>query len=337
MIDRSLYQSNNIVNKVDNNETNWEIKMKNLVSATFALLATVSGATMALAEFPQRPVSIIEPWPPGDVDDQLLRVIAEVFTKETGVPAKVVNRPGGFGLEGAASVLSSPADGYTIGSFLIDIPTSYPILGIAPYAREDMEVIGLNMNFPFMLAARKDAPYNTLAELAAYAKENPVSFGHFGFETIPAQQTFEAARQLGFSFSTETGYEVTDCTTLSNGDADVINTTVALVLACKDDVKAIAAYTEAPLSVFPDAPLLRDQISGPTFTLWSGIFVPKGTPQEVKDKLAAIIEKAMQSDQAKQIAETTGAEIYWQPAGDAQARIDADFEAVKELFAKMKQ
>ncbi|MEZ5885232.1 MAG: tripartite tricarboxylate transporter substrate binding protein [Paracoccaceae bacterium] len=311
--------------------------MKKIVGTALALLASVGAANIALAEYPERPVSIIEPWPPGDVDDQLLRVIAEEFTKETGVPAKVVNRPGGFGLEGAASVLSSPADGYTIGSFLIDIPTSYLILGIAPYAKEDMEVIGLNMNFPFMLAARKDAPYNNLAELAAYAKDNPVSFGHFGFETIPAQQTFEAARQLGFEFSTETGYEATDCTTLGNGDADVINTTVALVLACKDDIKVIAAYTEEPLSVFPDAPLLRDQISGPTFTLWSGIFVPKGTPQEVKDKLSGIIERAMQSDQAKQVAETTGAEIYWQPAAEAQARIDADFEAVKELFAKMKQ
>lgn len=310
--------------------------MKKIVGTAIAMLASVSGAGMTLAEYPERPASIVEPWPPGDVDDQLLRVIAEEFTKETGVPAKVINRPGGFGLEGAASVLSSPADGYTIGSFLIDIPTSYLILGIAPYAKQDMEVIGLNMNFPFVLAARKDAPYNNLAELAEYAKSNPVSFGHFGFETIPAQQTFEAARQLGFEFSTETGYDVTDCTTLSNGDADVINTTVALVLACKDDVKVVAAYTEKPLSVFP-GPLLRDQISGPTFTLWSGIFVPKNTPQEVKDKLTGIIERAMQSDRAKQIAETTGAEIYWQTGAEAQARIDADYEAVKELFAKMKK
>ena len=311
--------------------------MKKTIATALALLATVSPASMAVAEYPVRPVSIIEPWPPGDVDDQLLRVIAEEFTKETGVPAKVVNRPGGYGLEGAASVLSSRPDGYTIGSFLIDIPTSYLVLGIAPYAREDMEVIGLNMNFPFMLAARKDAPYNNLAELAAHARDNRVSFGHFGFETIPAQQTFEAARQLGFEFSTETGYEMTDCTTLGNGDADVINTTVALILACKDDIKVIAAYTEKPLSVFPDAPLLRDQISGPTFTLWSGIFVPRGTPQEVKDKLDGIIGRAMQSDRARQIAEATGAEIYWQPAAEAQARIDADFEAVKELFAKMQK
>jgi DNA mismatch repair protein MutH len=57
----------------------------------------------------------------------------------------------------------------------------------------------------------------------------------------------------------------------------------------------------------------------------------------VKDKLAGIIQRAMESDQAKQIAETTGAEIYWQPAAEAQARIDADYEAVKELFAKMQK
>lgn len=311
--------------------------MRKPFGLTAALLASICFAGAAMAEYPERPVSMIEPWPPGDVDDQLLRVIAEEFTKETGVPAKVVNRPGGFGLEGAASVLSSPADGYTIGSFLIDIPTSYPILGLAPYAREDMEVIGLNMNFPFILAARKDAPYNNLAELAAYGKDNPVRFGHFGFETIPAQQTFEAARQLGFEFSTETGYDITECTTLSNGDADVINTTVALILACKDDVKVLAAYTEKPLPIFPDAPLFRDQVTGPTFTLWSGIFVPKGTPQEVKDRLAGIVERAMQSDRAQQVAETTGAEVYWQGAAEAQARIDADYKAVEELFAKMQK
>ncbi len=312
--------------------------MKNFLNgALIALMATTGMVGNVQAEYPERPITIIEPWPPGDVDDQLVRVIAEEFTKQTGVPAKVVNRPGGYGVEGAQSVLTSAADGYTVGNFLIDIPTSYIVQGITPFGREDMEVVGLNMNFPFILAAKKDAPYNNLAELAEYAKNNPVKLAHFGFETIPAQQTFEAARQLGFKFSTETGYDATDCTTLANGDADVMNSTVGLVLACKDDIKIIAAYTEKPISVFPEAPLLRDQITGPTFSLWSGLFVPKGTPQDVKDKLAAIAERAMMSEQAKQIAATSGAEVYWQGSAEAQARIDKDFEAVKDLFSKMKK
>ncbi len=312
--------------------------MKNFLNgALVALMATTGMVGNVLAEYPERPITIIEPWPPGDVDDQLVRLIAEEFTKQTGVPAKVVNRPGGYGVEGAQSVLTSAADGYTVGNFLIDIPTSYIVQGITPFGREDMEVVGLNMNFPFILAAKKDAPYNNLAELAEYAKKNSVKLAHFGFETIPAQQTFEAARQLGFKFSTETGYDVTDCTTLANGDADVMNSTVGLVLACKDDIKVLAAYTEKPISVFPEAPLLRDQITGPTFALWSGLFVPKGTPQEVKDLLGSIAEKAMMSEQVKQISATTGAEVYWQGPAEAQARIGKDFEAVKDLFSKMKK
>lgn len=303
-------------------------------TAVCALVANlgVAGAAMA-QEYPQRPVTMLEPWPPGDVDDQLLRIIAEEFSRATGVPAKVVNRPGGFGVEGAQALASAQPDGYTIGNFLIDIPTSYIIQGFAPYKREDFEVIGLNMNYPFILAASADAPYSNIEELAEYARSNDVRLAHFGFETLPAQQTFEAARQYGFEFATETGYDITDCSTLANGDADVMNSTVGLILACKDDIKVLAAFTDEPLSVYPDAPLLKDQIEGPTFSLWSGLFVPAGTPQEVKDRIAAIAEAAMQTEAAKQIAETTGTEVYWQGAEEAQVRIDANFEQIEALFA----
>lgn len=296
----------------------------------------LSGAAMA-QDYPMRPVTLLEPWPPGDVDDQVLRVVAEHFAKETGVPAKVVNRPGGFGIEGAQALASSKADGYTIGNLLIDIPTSYLVQGIAPYARDDFEVVGLNMNFPFILAARADAPYSTVQELADYAKTHDVRLAHFGFETLPAQQTFEIGRQYDFKFATETGYDITDCATLANGDADVMNTTVGLILACKDEVKALVAFTDKPLAIYPDAPLLKDTIEGPSFTLWSGLFVPKGTPQEIKDRIAAIAEAAMQSEAAQQIAETTGAEIYWQGAEEAQARIDENYAQIEALFAKAAQ
>lgn len=127
-------------------------------TAVYALAASLSVTGIAAAEdYPKRPVTMLEPWPPGDVDDQLLRIIAEEFGKETGVPAKVVNRPGGFGVEGAQALASAQPDGYMIGNLLIDIPTSYIVQGFAPYKREDFEVIGLNMNYPFILAAPADA------------------------------------------------------------------------------------------------------------------------------------------------------------------------------------
>ncbi|MEL6521592.1 MAG: tripartite tricarboxylate transporter substrate binding protein, partial [Pseudomonadota bacterium] len=76
--------------------------------------------TMAAAEYPDQPVSIVVPFPPGDLEDVLSRMIAEDFQNEYGVPTAVINKPGGGGgpFPGAVEVANAPADGTTIGSFV---------------------------------------------------------------------------------------------------------------------------------------------------------------------------------------------------------------------------
>jgi tripartite-type tricarboxylate transporter receptor subunit TctC len=302
--------------------------------ATVLLTSVVAGIAaggVAFADYPERPVTFIVPWPPGDLEDQLTRIIADAMSKETGVPAKVVNRPGGGAVEGATAVAQSEPDGYTVGSLVIDVPTMHIIRGNASYKRDSFEPVGIFLTYPFALVALKDAPYNDLAELAAYAKSNPVKLGHFGYDLVPTMATFAAAKQLGFSFGSDATFDMLDCGTLKNGDVDVMNTTMATVLSCLDDVKVIAAYTETPLSIKPEGKLLSDQVPGLKITLWNGLFVPKGTPQEVKDKIAAIAEKAVTSEQAQEIAKATGAGVYWQNAADSAARIDADYAAAEAL------
>ncbi|MDQ6437492.1 tripartite tricarboxylate transporter substrate binding protein [Mesorhizobium sp. LHD-90] len=313
--------------------------MRRLLGTLLAAAAlTLPLAAQAFAEYPERPVTFIVPWPPGDLEDQLTRIIAEEMTIETGVPAKVVNRPGGGAVEGATAVAQSDPDGYTVGSLVIDVPTMHIIRGNATYTRDSFEPVGIFLTYPFALVALKDAPYNNMAELAEYAKSNPVKLGHFGYDLVPTMATFAAAKQLGFSFGSDAAFDGLDCGTLKNGDVDVMNTTMATVLSCLDDVKVIAAYTETPLSIKPDAKLLSEQVPGMNITLWNGLFVPKGTPQEVKDRLAAIAEKAMKSDKAQEVAKATGAGVYWMNAADAAKRIDQDYadsEAlVKALDAK---
>jgi tripartite-type tricarboxylate transporter receptor subunit TctC len=286
----------------------------------------------AHAEYPERPVTFIDPWPPGDLEDQLTRIIADEMTAKTGVPAKVVNRPGGGAVEGATAVAQSDADGYTIGTFVIDVPTMHVIRANATYKRDTFEPVGIFLTYPFALVAKKDAPYSNLAELAAYAKDHPVKLGHFGYDLIPTMETFVAAKRLGFKYSADAAFDMLDCSTLANGDADVINTTMALVLSCLDQVKVIAAYTEKPLSVAPDSKTLAEQVPGLNITLWNGLFVPKGTPQEVKDKIAAIGEEAMKTDKALAIAKDTGAGVYWMNAADSAKRIDSDYAAAEALI-----
>jgi len=160
--------------------------MKNYIAA-IAAAATVFGATAALAEYPEKPVNFIVPWPPGDLEDVLTRMIAEDFQAEYGVAAAVVNKPGGGGgpFPGAIEVATAPSDGYTIGSFVLGVPLIGHKIGIPELAPEKFDPLGIFVTYPFVIAAAGDAPYNTLEEMAEYAKSNELALGHFGAPLIP--------------------------------------------------------------------------------------------------------------------------------------------------------
>ncbi len=165
----------------------------------------------AQAEYPEKPVTFIVPWPPGDLEDITTRMIAEEFQKEYGVAAAVVNKPGGGGgpFPGAAEVANAPADGYTIGSFVIGVPIIGPLVGVPGFEDPDLfEPVGIFIIYPFLLAASGDAPYSNMAELAEYAQSNKVALGHFGYGLIPTRATFVAAMELGFEFGSEVEWPV---------------------------------------------------------------------------------------------------------------------------------
>ena len=292
---------------------------------------------VAIAEYPEKPVQFIVPWPPGDLEDVLTRMIAEELQSETGTAAAVVNKPGGGGgpFPGATEVARAPADGYTVGSFVIGVPTVGALLGIEGIARDTFEPVGIFLTYPFVLAASGDAPYSDMAGLAAHAKSNKVALGHFGYGLVPTRASIIASMELGFEFGSEAAFDALDCNTLASGDADVINTTVQLILPCLDDLNVLATITEARISVLPDTPTLAEQVPGVEISLWNGLFVPKGTPQAVKDRLAAAAERAVTSDQARQLSEETGALVYWQDAEASAARVDADYARIEEMFKRM--
>jgi tripartite-type tricarboxylate transporter receptor subunit TctC len=305
------------------------------MTLTAALAMTVAGT--ARAEYPEKPVQFIVPWPPGDLEDVLTRMIAQELQNETGVAAAVVNKPGGGGgpFPGAAEVARAPADGYTVGSFVIGVPTVGALLGIEGIARDTFEPIGIFLTYPFVLAAGGDAPYSDMAGLAAHAKDNKVALGHFGYGLVPTRVSIIAGMELGFEFGSEAAFDALDCNTLASGDADVINTTVQLVLPCLNEIKPLASITGERIPVLPDTPTMAEQVPGLDISLWNGLFVPKGTPQAVKDKLAAVAERVVTGDKARKLSAETGALVYWQNAEQAAARIDADYATIEDMFKRM--
>ncbi len=308
--------------------------MKRLVKvALVSLVTAVSAFNPAAAEYPTGPVQFVVPWPPGDFEDILTRMIAADFEKETGASASVVNKPGGGDgpFPGALEVLNGPADGSMIGSFVIGVPVVGPNIDIG-IEEDSFTPVGIFLTYPFVLAAAGDAPYTDMASLAAHAKDNDVVLGHFGAGLAPTRASMAAAAEMGFEFADDAAFDLLDCNSLSSGDADVINTTLALIEPCLGEIKVLANIGEEPIGKLDGVATLAEQAGINDLELWNGLFVKKGTPQEVIDKLAEIASATMAGDEAQQLMQETGARVYWQGMEESQERIVADRAKLGELI-----
>ena len=308
--------------------------MKRILAAVMLCMFSLIVTNPVRADYPTGPVQFIVPWPPGDFEDILTRMIAKNMQEATGVSASVVNRPGGGDgpFPGALEVLEAPSDGSVVGSFVIGVPVVGPKIDIG-IAEDSFVPVGIFLTYPFVLAASGDAPYSNMAELAAHAKGNDVVLGHFGAGLTPTQASFAAAAKMGFSFADDSAFDMLDCNTLSSGDADVINTTLALIAPCLGEINVLANIGSEPIGKLPGVQTLAAQADINDLELWNGLFVTKGTPQDVIDKLAEIGEATMASDEAQQLMKETGARVYWQGMAESMARIDEDRRKAAEIAA----
>jgi len=308
--------------------------MRHLLTTAVALsiscLAVLSTAP-ALAEYPDKPVSFIVPFPPGDLEDVLTRMIAEDFQKAYGSPAAVINKPGGGGgpFPGAVEVAKAPADGYTIGSFVVGVPVVGPTLGIPELTPNPFEPLGIFLTYPFVLAASKDAPYKDMQGLAAHTKKEKVLLGHFGNPLPPTQVTKALAKKMKFEFASDAAFDALDCNTIASGDVDVMNTTLQQIKPCLDQVTILASLTNNRIDSLPNVPTVAELEPELNLALWNGLFVHKDTPADIREKIIAVAKKTLASDKAMQLATDTGAQVYWKTPTESATQINTDLATVK--------
>ena len=300
--------------------------------ALAAAMALQAGAALA-QQYPNGPVTFLVPWPPGDLEDVLTRMIAEDFQAAYGQPAAVLNRPGGGGgpFPGAVEVANAPADGSMIGSFVIGVPLIGPQLGIPELDPNPFEPVGIFLTYPFVLATAADAGFQTMEELTAYAQDNEVLLGHFGGELEPTRGSVALAARLGFEWGADAAYDALDCNTLASGDVDVINTTIQLVMPCLDSITILTSITPDRLPMSPDAPTVSELVPELDLSLWNGLFVHRDTPAEVRERIAAVAQQTIASDRAQSFAAETGAQIYWLDGAAATARMAEDAEILARI------
>ena len=275
------------------------------VAGAASLVAT--GAAVAQAAFPAKPVTVVVPFSAGGPTDVVARLIGVPMGKALGQTVIIDNALGAGGTIAAAKVARAAPDGYT--NFLHHMgmstaPALYRKLSFDPL--KDFEYIGQVVDVPMTLLGRKDLPANNFKELQAYVKANgnKVTLANAGLGAVSHLCGLLFMSQMGVELTTVpykgTGPAMND---LLGGQVDLLcDQTTQTVPFIKDGrIKVYGVTTHNRLGSLPNVPTLDEQgLKGFEVKVWHGMYAPKGTPKEVIDKLNAALKTAMADPHVKQ-------------------------------------
>ena len=292
--------------------------------AQAAMLFIVSGAAFAQADYPNKAVKVIVPFPPGGTSDVMARMMADALTKSMKQPFVVENVGGAGGVIGTERGAKAAPDGYTIVQ--TGVGQSAVAHGLDANLKYDSnnDFIHLTQvnSGPNVLVVHPSQPFKTLKEMVDYGKANPgklnygythAASGHMAMELLkqtvsacPAGKTdCKGLFMVGIPYRGG-GPMMID---LLGGQIPMmfINQDVALQHVKTGKLRALAVSSDQRNPLYPDVPTVSESgYPGFSAISWSGMSLPKGTPKAIVDKLEAEMVKAIQSAEIKQRLESTG-------------------------------
>ncbi len=318
-----------------------------LVLAMAALTALKSWP--ASAAYPERPITLVIPLPPGGTNDILARAVADRMSDVLGQRIVVESHnAGGSGTVGTREVARAKPDGYTIllgyTSTLATGPNLYANVGYDP--RKDFAPLGLIASSPALLLVYKDLPVRGVSELIALMKnaKEPYQVGTPGIGTVNYLASVLFARQAGVTVEQipEKGSEplITD---MMGGFVKVGFNPVVVSRAALDGgyIRALAVTSKRHSTLMPQLPTLAESgLPGFDATLNYGLVAPAGTPQPIIERLNAALRTALADEAVQKRIIAEGAEPEPSTPEEHAALIDAEYTkwsaVIKEIGLKLR-
>jgi len=271
---------------------------------------------VAAADYPTKPITMVVPFTAGGPTDALARALGERMRTTLGQPFIIENVTGAGGSIGVGRVARAAPDGYTVSIGHVGTHVANGALYPLPYdLLNDLDPVALLPSNPMLIVTKKDVPASDLAELIAWVKANPdrVATGTAGVGSgahisgLFFQNLTEA--RLRFVPYRGTAPALQD---LVAGQIDMIidQASNSLPQVRSGNIKPFAVTSKARLASAPDIPSV-DEAGLPGFhvEVWSGLWVPKGTPRDIVDKLNAAAVEALADPATRKRFEQLGLEV----------------------------
>ena len=257
------------------------------------LLCSVLVSSVVLAQaYPNKPIRMVSPWPPGGPAEALGRVVTAKMTEVLGQPFVIEAKPGANGTIGTGFVAKAPPDGYTLLLANLGPTAIAPALSKDPLydTLKDFEPITQVIAGPTLLLVRNGLPVHSVKELIAYAKANPgkLSYGSVGI----ASTTHLASENLNIMAGINTVHIPYKGSTPvlvdmmgERVDFAFIGISGSIQQARQGQMRAIAISTLKRSPNFPDIPAVAETVPGFELNSWYGLLAPKGTPRPIIQRL----------------------------------------------------
>jgi tripartite-type tricarboxylate transporter receptor subunit TctC len=280
-----------------------------MLRTCFALaLAAVAAIAGAQDNYPNKPIQMVVPFPPGGVADITGRPTAQIMSKMLKQPIVIVNKPGAGGAIGMATVAKGRPDGYTLLMALSSvsiIPVAERLQGRTPsYSLKELAPIALISADPTVLVVRADGPYKTLKDFVAAAKANPgkinySSSGVYGTLHVAMEIFADAAGIKLYHIPYQGGGPAVAALLGSQVEALASGPSAAIGQIKGGRMRALAVWGDKRLASMPDVPSMKELGYNAEFYIWSGLFVPAGTPAAITTKLRNTVRQVVSEPEFK--------------------------------------
>jgi tripartite-type tricarboxylate transporter receptor subunit TctC len=307
----------------------------------FITLNSISGQTQT--SYPNKPIKLIVPFPPGGLIDNVARLITPTLSTELGQAIVVENKPGAGGNLGAAEVAKATPDGYTLLMASPPLSISPALYKNLPYNPSSIEPIAIFGQLPNVLLVNPDSGINSVAELVKRAKANP---GKMNYASNGNGTSLNLSAEL---LKSQAGIYVVHIpyrgsalanVALVSKDVDFMfdNLPPALGLIKGNKLKALAVTTSTRNPALPQVPTMQEA-GFPNFQVsaYFGIAAPKGLPQDIALKLQNSIQKTVAQKEVSDSLVKLGATVDFMNAAKSAEFIKADSQRWQKVvdYAKI--
>lgn len=314
-----------------------------IVTGALLCAAPAQSATSGESDYPNKPIRVIVPSPPGGPPDLLMRAIAPKLTASLGQTIIVENRLGAGGLVGTAYVAKLPPDGYT-WLFTTASHTNIPPFNdnVTYDAVKDFTHVSLvAQNFGQALVVPADSPAKTYQDLIALAKKNPgkLTYAHAGLGTashIPAEvmKTMTGTDILAVPYKGVA--EATNDVIAGRIDIFFVGTQIALQHVQSGKLRVLALTGAKRWKGMPDVPTLQELgLNGFNVVNWFGLWMPAGVPTQIVSRVQGDIVKAIQDPDVMKQFDTLGLEGVGMPSADFAKFVVKEASAAQDIARRV--